>query len=369
MKNKAVIEYSRHDTLLLKGLAIIAIVFHNYFHWLYTGTKENEFNFSPENFTNMLVAIGENHWEFIHAFFTYFGHFGVVVFIFISAYGLAKSHPNINHPFPFVVARFKKIYPSLIIALIMWLIFFGRKQGLTMGPILYFWDNVDSISYLLLGISNLIPGYALKPVGPWWFIPFILQFYILFPFLIQLLSKFHSAALLLSLLGLLLNIFVNPLLIEHFEINLLFTPFGHLPEICLGIYAVKNKISFNVLSISVVLVLFGLSNLYEFWWAFHNITALILLLWLYSFVKEFCGKCEFIDRSLAFVGIYSMGLFLINGFLRSPFVGTAAGYNSLAIEVLFGIANFIVCLIFAIILERVHVLGGYMVHVLNKSKV
>ena len=213
MANSSRVEYSRHDTLLLKGLAIVAIVFHNYFHWFYTTTRENEFGFSAENFPNFIDAVISTPQEIIHAFFTYFGHLGVVLFIFISAYGLAKSYPHVSGYFSFVVSRFRKIYPPVIIALAMWLIFFGRQQGVT-GPFYYLIDHIDSVMYLLLGVSNFIPGYAMKPVGPWWFIPFILQFYLLYPVLTRLASDYRRSMIVTAILGMVVTIFVNPLLVQ-----------------------------------------------------------------------------------------------------------------------------------------------------------
>lgn len=343
--------YSHKDTLLIKGFAIFCIVFHNYFHWLYHATKENEFGFSSSNFPNMIAAITSSPQEILHAFFTYFGHFGVVLFIFISAYGLTKSHSEFNSYPNFIISRFKKIYPPVIIAIILWLVIFGRKQGV-LGPIIYLGDNIESVTYVLLGISNLIPGYAMKPVGPWWFIPFILQFYLLFPLLIKLAKQYKYSMLVISIAGLLVNMFLNPVLIQHYQINLLFTPIGHLPEICLGIYSAKFRFNINLPIKLMTVTAFVLSNLYEHWWALHNFSALILLLWLYKWIKKLCVQYNFLEKSLTLFGRYSLWLFLINGFTRGAFVGTANTYNTIITDNLLSIANFLTCLALAILLDK-----------------
>ena len=42
--------FSLRETELLKGLAILVIVFHNFFHVLLPIIGENEFLFDPQNF-------------------------------------------------------------------------------------------------------------------------------------------------------------------------------------------------------------------------------------------------------------------------------------------------------------------------------
>lgn len=354
MTNNSALNYNHHDTLLIKGFAIIAIVFHNYFHWLRHPIRENQFGFTADNFSNMIIAVSSNPQQLLHAFFSYFGHFGVVLFIFISAYGLAKSHKHINNFSTFINSRFKKIYPSLFIAIAMWLILYGRKQGIT-GPIYYLGEHIESISFVLLGVSNIIPGYTMKPVGPWWFIPFILQFYLIYPTLTRLAIKYNYAMPIIASAGILLNIIINPILIEKYDINLLFTPLGHLPEICLGIYSANYKFTMTFFVKVSALITFSLSNFYQTWWAFQNISALVLLLSAYEWIKKLCAKNYVIDQSLALFGRLSLGLFLINGFIRGAFVGTATNFNNPNIDIIFSLFNFTTCLFLAFMLEKIDI--------------
>jgi hypothetical protein len=77
--------------MVLKGIAILAIVLHNYFHMLWGAVGENEFDFEPGRLRSFISAVGEPD-RLIQAFFSYFGHYGVLLFIFLSAYGLAIAH-------------------------------------------------------------------------------------------------------------------------------------------------------------------------------------------------------------------------------------------------------------------------------------
>ncbi|HEX8711194.1 MAG TPA: hypothetical protein VF730_04925, partial [Terracidiphilus sp.] len=63
----------KRDTLLLKGLAISAIVLHNYYH-LVCGIHQNEFAFDPTWF-RMLVNTRDPA-QAIEGIFAFYGHFG-----------------------------------------------------------------------------------------------------------------------------------------------------------------------------------------------------------------------------------------------------------------------------------------------------
>ena len=66
--------FSKRDTSIMKGFAIICIVFHNYFRWLYPSPGENEFNCSPGNVDRLFEMLGQQPGEFINLLFSYFGH-------------------------------------------------------------------------------------------------------------------------------------------------------------------------------------------------------------------------------------------------------------------------------------------------------
>ena len=78
------------DTTILKALAILAIVFHNFFH-VAVNVHENEFDFRPERFGVFLQAAVHPSLT-IQALFAFYGHYGVQIFMFLSAYGLARTH-------------------------------------------------------------------------------------------------------------------------------------------------------------------------------------------------------------------------------------------------------------------------------------
>lgn len=80
------------QTLFLKGFAILCIMSHNFFHWVPPVTYENEMHFYPMYFLRFLQDFT---WpDAINCLFSFWGFYGVYLFIFLSGYGLTKSFAN-----------------------------------------------------------------------------------------------------------------------------------------------------------------------------------------------------------------------------------------------------------------------------------
>ena len=151
------------DSATLKGIAILAIVLHNYFH-LISAVKEDEFSFDPARFHSLLGTIREPT-EAIQALFSYFGHYGVQIFIFISAYGLALKYWDTRHSrMAFVRQRMKKLYPMFLSAIYWWPLFLILLAGPS-GAVEILRVRFGSLLLTLAGIENLLPLSALANHG------------------------------------------------------------------------------------------------------------------------------------------------------------------------------------------------------------
>jgi peptidoglycan/LPS O-acetylase OafA/YrhL len=304
------------DSLALKGLAILGIVLHNYFHFLGSAAT-NEFDFAPGRFQAALANLGDPT-HAIQAFFSYFGHYGVQIFIFVSAYGLATKYWDGPLPWAgFVWSRVKRIYPMFLAAVAFWILW----RALWAGPAAAI-DRLEtswfSVALTALGIQNFWPGYDLPPVTPWWFLPFIMQCYCLWPLLRRFIARTGAAGLLaLSAGSLVLTAAANPFLMERWSINLLESPLGHMPEFCLGIAAARYGFSPRRRLTAVALVVFLLASVDARFWLLSFASALVLLLAAYSAVRSWARE----TGALTSLGAWSMGLFLVNGFMRKAFVG------------------------------------------------
>jgi len=305
----------RRDTEILKGLAIIAIAFHNFFHVI-GNVRENEFDFDPGRFPIFLHTVVHPSLT-IQALFAFFGHFGVQIFIFLSAYGMAKSHWDDQASWPsFMWSRIKKFYPIFGTVVFLWAILAAFDQG----PSWLLQDHGLQLLLMFAGVSNLVPGIGLPPIGPWWFIPFIMQFYAIWPLLRRLTKQFGWHGLLaLSLVCLIITQIANPFL-HPWSINLTETPLGRMRVFCFGIIAARYQIRLNVFIALLALGFVILGNAFLPFAPLASLSAAVLCIWAYTKVRSSIRNI----RVLELVGKYSLAIFLLNGIVRTPFLEYAA---------------------------------------------
>lgn len=319
------------DSVILKGIAILAIAFHNYFHFL-SPARENEFEFVPQRVFVFFAALRDPR-QIIPALFSFFGHFAVQVFIFVSAYGLAVRYWDEQPGWVvFVWGRVRKIYPMFLCAIGLWMLMAALSGGLN-GVLEIIRNDGTSLLLLLLGVLNLIPGHGLPPIGPWWYVPFIVQFYCLWPFLRRLTIRFGAAGLIVvSGASVLLVIACNDILVRHWSINLLLSPVGRLPVICLGIAIARYRFFPGTAGLALAGGGFVVSNFTAWLWPLGFPCVLILMIWAYQCLRPQLRQ----SRLLLSVGTCSMALFLVNGFTRLPFVEMASRSQSWGVELFLG---------------------------------
>lgn len=308
------IELDKKDTTNLKGLAICAIVFHNFFHIL-GPVHENEFTFDPTHFPTFLQTVVHPSTT-IQALFSFYGHYGVQVFIFLSAYGLARSHWNDTSSWSsFMWSRIKKFYPMFGLVILFW----TALAAIMLGPLTVLRDHVPGLILMLAGVSNLLPGSDLPVVGPWWFIPFIMQFYAIWPFLRRLTSKFGWQGLVvLSIACLVFTWALNPLLM-HWSINLVENPLGRMRILCLGIIAARYPLRINAPVAIASFAVLILGSAYASFAPFASLAFTLFVLWLYCTARGFLRTSALFET----LGNYSLAIFLVNGIVRLPFLTAA----------------------------------------------
>ncbi len=314
---RAAVHFDLEDSVILKGLAILAIVLHNYFH-LVADVKENEFTFDVHRTLLFVANLGYPD-EFIETLFSFLGHFGVQIFIFLSAYGLTmrgESEKSLAWP-EFMRQRMRKIYPAFAAGVVIWALFVGWPQG-WLGPMLVLYNNLAKILLTGLGVLTLIPCVGRPPVGPWWFVPFILQFYALWPLVIRVHRRFGRAGLsILALTCLALTQLGNDYLVKQWSINLLKSPIGHMSEICLGVALARYGFSPGKILTAMAAVAWLACSLHRELWLFSFLCALVFMLCLYLQMKPLLRRIAF----FRYLGQCSLALFLVNGFVRIPFFG------------------------------------------------
>ncbi len=241
-KLRSLKDLDQKDTTILKGLAITAIVFHNFFH-VVIPVHENEFTFDPARFWTFVQYLADPSTT-VQALFAFFGHFGVQVFIFLSAYGLAKSHWDDQANWAsFMWSRIEKLYPMFGLVLMFWTLLLALTHPAAIETLL---ETGPGLLLTFAGVSTLVPGQGLPVVGPWWFIPFIMQFYAMWYLLRRLGKRFGWQGLVaISVVCFVVTFFANPVL-AHWSINLGMTPIGRMRILCFGIIAARYPIRLNL---------------------------------------------------------------------------------------------------------------------------
>jgi peptidoglycan/LPS O-acetylase OafA/YrhL len=307
-------------------LGILLIVLHNFFHNLKPVIGENEFTFSPDIFWNFYHVLQLSPENCARALFSYFGHYGVQIFIFFSAYGLTRKY----YRKPLIIRRFladriNKIYFSFLLCVAIYILLGGLKAEFMPGEKVLYWD---SLLWKVLLVSSFIPGQALMPVGPWWFMPFIFQVYLLFPWLLKGHQKWGDSFLMLvSVAALATESWINPYLLEH-GLNLNYTVFGHLTLLCLGLFfASRERIKIRGVYAGLSLLLFILGSFNAQAWMVSNITFTVFALSTSATLFNLLLLSNLATRFFIFFGNISFHLFMVNGFLRTPFHRIAESYD------------------------------------------
>ena len=312
--------YTKRDTAIIKGFAILCIVFHNYFHWLAPSPGENEFNFSPANVGNLFQLLGQQPGEFVNILFSYFGHYGVQLFVMISGFGLTLSMLRREQGWgEFVINRLKKLYPLLFTGVVVCLL-----GCLVMNGRLFNQGEWREIGYKFLFIHTLIPNSGLSINGPWWFFGLIFQLYLLFPLLFRCIKKWRWKAFLVVLAvsyGLIF-LFREYLNLHHGAILMQNAP-GHLPEFCFGMMLAFNKDErIHWLWLLLALVLFVWGNFAPGFYPFTFLSLCVITVFVTQAWKAKNGKWKKVFRYplsvIHYFGGISMMLFIVHGYFRVP---------------------------------------------------
>ncbi len=338
--------FSKDQTLALKGVGILLIILHNFFHNLSPTIGENEFSFSIASSSNFHHTLRLHPAEFFRAVFTYFGHYGVQIFVFFSAYGLTRKY--IKQPLvysEFIKRRIFKIYFSFLLCLAVYIVLGLLKTHLMNDSKVLYWD---SLLWKALLVSNFIPGQALMPVGPWWFLPFIFQFYLVYPFFLKLYQKFGAPFLFATfVLFTCLEWFFNPVLMDY-HLNLNYIVFGHASVICLGVYlGSQENIKIPVICVVLSLMLFVLASVNHLAWLISDLAFTVLILTFFLWIFKTRLQLSILMALLVFFGDLSFHLFMVNGFLRTPFHLIAEAYNLWWVDNLTALASLLFSTLFA----------------------
>ena len=173
---------TRSECSAMRGIAILAIMLHNYCHFIGKIVKENEYMYQEAN-NNRLWQVLSNPDELLPVhLFSYFGHYGVPVFLFLSGFGLVMKYESDAAGSAGPVRFLRYHYLKLLRMLIVGFVLFLMVDAVTPGRYAFHWDNV--LAQLLMYINVLPePDKTIWP-GIYWFFGLMMELYIVYRLLL-----------------------------------------------------------------------------------------------------------------------------------------------------------------------------------------
>lgn len=177
MKDKLL---TRTECNVLRGIAIIGIVLHNFCHWLTPVVKENEYLFVRHN-ADWLWQVCAHPDRLLPAhLLSFFGHYGVPVFLFLSAYGLVSKYERggdervVTPAFAFVGRHFLKLFRLMFGGYLVFMVVYFIQSGSVQ-------ISIHQTFAMLTMTANVMPDpdHFIFP-GPYWFFGLMLQLYIVY---------------------------------------------------------------------------------------------------------------------------------------------------------------------------------------------
>ena len=286
----------------IKGYAIFIIMVHNFVdHML--GINCNEMYYTQYVTDAFLANLFSK--ASLWYIFSFAGWIGVAPFLFLSGYGLSRKYGNQEIRYAdFVKQHIIKLCKLLVPIYLLYVLVSCLLFKTEFSPQSFIAHLTFTINLFKFDHS----GFIIDP-GVYWFFGAILQFYLIFPFIKNLSSKWLWTILVAFILIYYFNLYVisNDDFSEWTRHNFI----GWTIPFILGMIAERAKIS---LTKSQCLILFPVSLVVLFMCLTHKIlTPFTEVFTIISFISL---VHLFTLRSISFLGIISASLFVIHPFVR-----------------------------------------------------
>lgn len=309
---------TKSECSALRGIAILAIMLHNYCHWFAFAIKENEYTY--HSYYNHYL------WEHLFRFdknafidlFSFFGHYGVPIFLFISGYGLVMKYEQkgkIPPALPFIIYHYLKLFRLMIIGFITFIFVYWITEG---EFAFTFWKIIGQLT-MLINMSSDPDGF-IKP-GPYWYFGLMLQLYVIYR---MLLFRHHWSIILSAvIICWLAQAFCSP---TSGTLNWLrYNAIGSVMPFCTGIIFARYGHGYNHMTYLIAAVI-SIAAIYLFGYAYQ------LWLWIPLFIVTVSVSIIKLLPAqslhpLVWIGDISAAIFVIHPIMRPIFITISqAGY-------------------------------------------
>lgn len=304
-----IFELTKESNQILRGMAIMAIVMHNFCH--FNGVLENEFTYSTDNLTDFWNSLDGGLGSVVWSVISFLGHYGVGIFVFLSGYGLAKKYSGeLPAPAAYLRLKLKKIWSMLVPGLFV----FALIAVAHTGNILHVAKQCFLTQFFLTHLhSSWLENIAL---GPYWYFGLALELYIFYYLVahkatVRQLLLLASACLAAEYVVVLIT-GADSSLTGMVRVNI----FGALPLFCIGVcmarrsFAVRRK-TFHVFGATMLLASVALSLTPH-----HSAWLLSSLPWPFAAIWVMNILPALLRPALLYIGKISALIFVIHPIIR-----------------------------------------------------
>lgn len=336
----------------LRGVAIIGIFLHNFLHWLGPMVKENEYQFHQSNVDWMIQVIANPDDNIVYQLFSFFGHYGVPVFLFLSGYGLVLKYEREGEQLsalPFMRHHFMKLFPMMALGFAC----FTMVDWITPGR--HHWAWIDIIAQLTMTINLLPdPDHIIWP-GPYWFFGLMIQLYIIY---ILVIHRFRHWAVVPALVLLCWALQAMCAGSPDGEVlnRIRYNSIGGMLPFGMGVILARVKVSQSwqmpggslcwavTFVVSTALVALFSMNFHSWLW----VPALIIVVNV-AFVKLLPNICV---SALDWVGALSAAIFVCHPITRKIFIPISRGGAIIDGLVIYIVSTVVLAMIFRMIISQ-----------------
>ena len=339
----------------MRGIAILAIMLHNYCHFLKDIVRENEYTWVSAKCDQLWTIIQRPDAFFPIHLFSFFGHYGVPVFLFLSGFGLVMKYESHDtrqswgqvarggslpqEPVPMTTfwRFFRYNWLKLFRILVVGFVCFTMIDAMTYGMHRYLWYEVLGVLGMFANVFEN-PSQVIWP-GPYWYFGLTLQVYILYRLVFWKWRHWGIVVASIVVCWLLQEICLDDAeTLERLRYNCIggMLPFG------MGVLLARSHVSYSlggrlagcVVMLSVVLVTAMSMNQQTWLWV-----PVFIVIGTVALVKYLPG---FILRPLEWVGGISAAIFVSHPIVRKLFVRPYAQDDLYAGLILYTVAALLV---------------------------
>ena len=338
---------SRVECNMLRGMAIILIVLNNFGHKVNGVHPDNEFNYNYDRILGLFESFSNHSSVLPLELLSFYSPFGVMLFIFLSGYGLVLKYEKGNgrsiSNSGFVIDHYKKLFVM-------------QAKGLAFFLLLYLlYESKEIVQVLplikqLLLTGNILSHHFVIP-GPYWFFCMIFEMYVIYRFALYRCSSKVLSVIVLASLVIMGFLEPNGKIITYLRMNigLALLPF------CLGILAARHwrkdliDLDSKLKCMCWFIISFIFLTLSKFSFYTWLLMPIFVIVTSVAFVKLFVNS-KIITQCLVWFGGLSGIMFVIHPALREILI-TRANENGHCYEVLF--IYFFLTIVLSIMLKPV----------------